>query len=638
MKRLIVLILSIALIITFIPVNVSAANLPEESAVKNLRVSAVTYNSVRLSWDAVPGAKGYQIYKSTSKNGKYYRIKSTKYKTYNRKNLTTNKVVYYKVRAYATVGGKTIYGKFSSKVAGKPVLKVPETSLTQQGNTIKVSWNKIPGATKYEVFRSNTADGTYTKVSSPKSTATSWSNTGLASGQTYYYKVRAVRFAKKYDRRGTFSEVKSASCGLGKPEVKPVSTTAGIDLTWPALTGAEGYEVSRSESESGTYTVLGEVQTNAYKDTNVTSGKTYYYRVRAFKTVDGAKVYGDYSGNTSKYSRTTVINNAKAWAGARQGSATHHEIIDLYNANRPSGYYKMTYSDAWCATYVSAVAVKSKVTAILPMECSCQRMITLFQNKKSWVENDAYKPLPGDVIFFDWNDGTGYATKDNTAVSHHVGLIYAQSGDNMTTIEGNTTIKNANGVPITVNGKNVYGVEYRTMKVNGRYIRGFGVPKYDADPGVTYSASATAKAMGTEEEDTTVVIETEDQTLEIQASEDVVDNYDAALDSIEKKTNAKAAETEYDKMNEIMSYIDKNMQAPADVENKSAYYSRLVYDICNEQGIFATMETVDMDGELYSWNIVSLDGKTYAVDMANGRTISECQMTADDVEAESNAD
>ena len=164
----------------------------------------------------------------------------------------------------------------------------------------------------------------------------------------------------------------------------------------------------------------------------------------------------------AKYA-SKVVSQAQAWLGKKESDGSHRAIIDVYNAHRPLARgYKVTYTDAWCATFVSAVAIKLGYTSIIPTECGCPKMIELFKNLGAWVENDAYTPKAGDVIFYDWEDsGAG----DNKGNADHVGIVEKVSGTTITVIEGNKN--NA--------------VERRTLQVNGRYIRGYGVPKYDAE-------------------------------------------------------------------------------------------------------------------------------------------------------------
>lgn len=163
---------------------------------------------------------------------------------------------------------------------------------------------------------------------------------------------------------------------------------------------------------------------------------------------------------TEKQLREKVVTAAVAWLGCKEADGSHKKIIDTYNAHAPLARgYRVKYTDAWCATYVSAVAIVAGVTDILPTECGCGKMIELFRKLGTWEENDAHTPEPGDVIFYDWDDdGKG----DCTGAPEHVGLVVSVSGGTMKIIEGNKG--NA--------------VAYRTMQVNGKYIRGYGCPDY----------------------------------------------------------------------------------------------------------------------------------------------------------------
>lgn len=164
----------------------------------------------------------------------------------------------------------------------------------------------------------------------------------------------------------------------------------------------------------------------------------------------------------AKYA-SKVVEQAKAWLGYNEADGSHKKIIDTYNAHTPLARgYKVKYTDAWCATFVSAVAIQLGYTDIMPTECSCNKMIELYKKIGAWVENENRTPNPGDILFYDWeDDGKG----DNKGRSDHVGIVEKVVGDTITGIEGN--YKNA--------------VTRRNLRVNGKYIRGYGVPKYDKE-------------------------------------------------------------------------------------------------------------------------------------------------------------
>lgn len=161
--------------------------------------------------------------------------------------------------------------------------------------------------------------------------------------------------------------------------------------------------------------------------------------------------------------RNKVVAQAKAWIGYNEADGSHKKIIDIYNAHTPLARgYKVKYTDAWCATFVSAVAIQAGVTAILPTECGCGQMMNLFREKGCWVEADNYKPAPGDVIFYDWEDsGNG----DNVGWPDHVGIVEKVTDKQITVIEGNYS----------------NSVKRRYINIDAKLIRGYGVPKYDKE-------------------------------------------------------------------------------------------------------------------------------------------------------------
>ena len=165
---------------------------------------------------------------------------------------------------------------------------------------------------------------------------------------------------------------------------------------------------------------------------------------------------------TEAEARQRVISIAVSWYGKKEADGSHRSIIDLYNGHTPLARgYKVKYTDAWCATYGSAVAIAAGYADIIPTECGCGQMIAAFRAMNRWVENDAYIPSPGDYIFYDWDDtGAG----DCTGWPEHVGIVVSVFGDVIKVIEGNKDD----------------AVGYREIKVNGRYIRGYGVPDYGA--------------------------------------------------------------------------------------------------------------------------------------------------------------
>lgn len=182
---------------------------------------------------------------------------------------------------------------------------------------------------------------------------------------------------------------------------------------------------------------------------------------------------------TEQELRAKIVNTAVAWLGCKEANGSHKKIIDVYNAHTPLPVgYKMKYTDAWCATYVSAVAIKAGLDDIIPLECGCGRYITLAQKMGIWVENDAFVPQAGDIVLYDWDDnGVG----DNKGNADHIGIVISVSGSTIKVIEGNMSD----------------AVGYRNLAVNGRYIRGFVTPKYSSKATTADPKPSTKPSQGT---------------------------------------------------------------------------------------------------------------------------------------------
>ena len=167
-------------------------------------------------------------------------------------------------------------------------------------NSIKLTWNKaINGANGYAVYRSTSKDGKYTlrKTITSKNTI-EFTDTGLDTNTTYYYKVRPYRMIEDKKEYGSYSEIVCAKPVLSKTTITVSSKSKKATIKWNKVLGASGYKVYSATSSNGTYSLkktITSINTLSYTNTNLVSGKTYYYKVRAYRNVNGNVVYGPYS-------------------------------------------------------------------------------------------------------------------------------------------------------------------------------------------------------------------------------------------------------------------------------------------------------------------------------------------------------
>ena len=168
---------------------------------------------------------------------------------------------------------------------------------------------------------------------------------------------------------------------------------------------------------------------------------------------------------TERQLRQGVVNVIRSWLGWSEANGKFRKIIDLYNTQTPLPRgYKLQYDDEWCAATVTAAGIQAGLEDIIFGECSCPKMVALYQRAGRWMEDDGYMPQIGDIVMYRWDDGADYAATDNTSSPNHVGMVAEVNGNIMTIIEGNKGQK----------------VAARSMFVNGRYIRGYCLPDYQS--------------------------------------------------------------------------------------------------------------------------------------------------------------
>ena len=406
----------------------------------------------KISWSKVDSAVKYQVYRST--DGKTYTslIVTTKTSVTNT-GAKIGTTYYYKAVAIRTDGIRSDYSNVK-RIKCTPA--APVVTISRYNGKAKLSWSAIDSADKYYIYRST--DGkTYDYIA--KTTKLSYNDTKSASGTKYYYRVRAVAVINDTDVESAGSTAKSIKTRLAAPTVTITTVDGKPSLSWNKVTGATGYYIFRS-TDGKNYKYLTYTTKTSYINKNAGIGSTSYYKVKADD--------GDTDAATDPTLNRTaekLVDQARAWLGCKEADLSNKEIIDIYNHHEPVARgCKLGYRDPWCAAFVSACAIKTGMTDIIPTECGCGSMVKLLQKIDSWDESDDRIPNVGDIIFFDWDD-SGYG--DNKALPGHVGIVEHVSGSTITVIDGNNKDD---------------AVGRRTIKINGRFIRGYGVPKYDNPP------------------------------------------------------------------------------------------------------------------------------------------------------------
>ncbi|GIO11312.1 endoglucanase [Cohnella xylanilytica] len=201
---------------------------------------------------------------------------------YSAKGLTATSTV---KTAYIPVydNGVKVFGSEPGAVTPTVPAAPAGLSATAGNAQISLSWTASAGATGYNVKRATTSGGPYTTVATGV-TATSYADTGLTNGTTYYYVVSATNAAGESPNSAQVSATPTAAPTVPAAPAG-LSATAGdtqVSLSWTASAGATGYNVKRATTSGGPYTTVATgVTATSYADTGLTNGTTYYYVVSA---------------------------------------------------------------------------------------------------------------------------------------------------------------------------------------------------------------------------------------------------------------------------------------------------------------------------------------------------------------------
>lgn len=265
----------------------------------DLQTKAINYKTVQISWSSVDNADGYMVYRRTADSGWKKIASRVTDISYKDQKAVTGTTYYYTVKAYSYAWGEMTVSSYDKDgVAGKARLgKVKiATANSESYSTIRVTWNKVSGANGYRVYRSTSKDGKYAAIgSTAKNSAVTFLDKKAVTGKTYYYKVRAYRNVSGKKVYGSYSATEKAKAVLSAPTLSAGSTSKTAVLEWSKVKGADGYQVYASDSQNGTYTRIKITKGTGATDESLLTGKTRYYKVRAYRKVNGKAVYGSFS-------------------------------------------------------------------------------------------------------------------------------------------------------------------------------------------------------------------------------------------------------------------------------------------------------------------------------------------------------
>lgn len=267
-----------------------------------------SYNQTKLSWKKIEGADGYEIYRKVS-GGSYQKIATIKKGatvSYTDKKVTLGKSYTYKLRAYRSISGKKYYCDWSKTCTQKAQVATPTLTVKSASyQSLALSWKKVSGASGYVIYRREASKGNFKKIATISSGNTlKYTDQKKTFQKKYEYKIMAFRKVKGKVYYGGASKVVTAAPTLGKVTLDSATTPYLKKhlLSWKKVSGASGYEIYRKDQgKSQLVKQITKGSTLKWTDDQVQDGKEYTYQIRAYRMVNGKRVYGAFS---NPYKRT----------------------------------------------------------------------------------------------------------------------------------------------------------------------------------------------------------------------------------------------------------------------------------------------------------------------------------------------
>jgi len=290
---------------------------------------------VTLNWTASANATSYSVKRATTAGGPYTTVATgITGTTYTNTGLTNGTTYYYVVSAVNSVGESPNSVQASATPQATATVPAAPTALTASSGSalVTLNWTASAGATGYNVKRATTSGGPYTTVATGV-TGTTYTNTALTNGTTYYYVVSAVNGAGESANSAQASATPQAAVTVPAAPTGLTATAgnAQASLTWTASAGATGYNVKRATTSGGPYTTVATgVTGTTYTNTALTNGTTYYYVVSAVNSA-GESTNSAQASATPAGTVTPPAGNLVVQYKLNNANATDNMIYATFN-------------------------------------------------------------------------------------------------------------------------------------------------------------------------------------------------------------------------------------------------------------------------------------------------------------------
>ena len=483
----------------------------------NIDTIEIAGGNVSITWNAMPGASAYSVSRKLEGGSWSVVANNLTAAEYTDTNAKEGKTYYYAVRSIVNGVYSTGYENTAESIYVPYLPKAASiTSINANDGKVSFTWSALEGAEGYRISR-KAEGGAWTLLSS-REIGTSYTDSAVSEGKTYYYFVSSI-VDGDYNTDYTQAVNITVSYTVRPVSIKSISTADGkVTVSWNAVSGAEGYRIHRRLAGGSWTTLVSNTTATTYTDTSVKEGKTYEYTVRSCINGVYSTGYTDTAESiTVPYEPVAVTINDIEYANGKVTLSWNGATgMDGYRIYRKLGTGKWTilvsgtaatsYTDSTVTegkTYTYAVrsyvgnkystdyeANAKSITAAVPVEPAKVKINNITYNNGavslSWNAQDGvdgyriYRKLGTGKWTVLVSSTTATSYTDNTVTEgktysytlrSYVGSKY--STDYETTAETIKAMPPAEALPVTINN-----IKYENGKVSLSWDPVYGVDGY----------------------------------------------------------------------------------------------------------------------------------------------------------------
>lgn len=294
-------------------------------------------------------------------------------------------------------------------------------------STVNVSWDAVAGATGYNIYRSSSLNGTYTKVKSNVN-GTSFMDKGLASQNTYYYKVSSVNTSGELMLSEAVSATTLDQAANPSNLILAGKTASSASLSWDPVAGASGYKLYRTNKSGGTFEQVYSGTSASYTDNGLTTGQPYFYVMTYMKDENESK-RSNQAGLIASDTFPSVMLDSESYP--LQAAKTHATSLILFNRDGSTAEVAGQASYSSSNTAVASVDAGGIVTGV----SEGSAIITIVYQSTTYHVAVNVAPQ-GLLLWYKLNETTGSVAADS-------------SGNGLNgTLNGGATWQSGNGVKL----------------------------------------------------------------------------------------------------------------------------------------------------------------------------------------------